>query len=369
MFSDIIGQEEATTLLAAAVRTQRLSNAYLFVGPAGLGKLEAARSLAAGFLCEKRGCNTCPTCQRIARDVYPDFQIIEPDGSAGYLIDQIRELIHDAALHPHEGAHKFYVLLDSDQLSGAAANALLKTLEEPPASVTFILIAHNLAALLPTVLSRCQVVRFHPLATETMIGVLTEATGATEADARIALAATGSVLAEARSFLFSPMRRATRGEVVRIVRDLAGYRDREVLEAAKALQTSLEGPVAELAARQDAELEARAELLDKVALRRLESYNKKKLTAATRRATSEVFSVISGLLRDALAQRDGASELILNVDVIDFITRIATCFTLEGARRGQDAITVARQQLARNVGVQLILETLLFKVREVLICQ
>jgi len=261
------------------------------------------------------------------------------------------------------------VLLDSDQLSGAAANALLKTLEEPPASVTFILIAHNLAALLPTVLSRCQVVRFHPLATETMIGVLTEATGATEADARIALAATGSVLAEARSFLFSPMRRATRGEVVRIVRDLAGYRDREVLEAAKALQTSLEGPVAELAARQDAELEARAELLDKVALRRLESYNKKKLTAATRRATSEVFSVISGLLRDALAQRDGASELILNVDVIDFITRIATCFTLEGARRGQDAITVARQQLARNVGVQLILETLLFKVREVLICQ
>ncbi|MCL2332053.1 MAG: DNA polymerase III subunit delta' [Actinomycetia bacterium] len=369
MLADIIGQEDATSLLATTLRTRRLSNAYLFVGPAGLGKLEAARSLAAGFLCDQGGCGSCPTCQRIARDAYPDFQILEPDGVSGYLIDQIRELTHDAALSPHEGSHKFYVLLDSDQLAGAAANALLKTLEEPPAAVTFILIAHSLSALLPTVLSRCQVLRFRPLPTETMIEILTEATGASEADARIALAATGSVLAHARAFLFSPMRRATRGEVLRIVRDLAGYRDREVLAAALTLQASLEGPVAELAARQDAELAVRAELLDKVALRRLEQYNKKKLTAATRRATSEVFSVISGLLRDALAQRNAAAGLVLNVDALDFITRIATCVTPEGARRGQEAIALSRQRLAQNVGVQLILETLLFKVREVLTCQ
>lgn len=369
MFADIIGQEEATTTLKAALRSGHLSNAYLFVGPAGLGKLEAARSLAAGLLCGDDGCGACPTCQRIAKDAYPDFQILSPDGVSGYLIDQIRELTHDASLAPHEGSHKFYVLLDSDQLDGGAANALLKTLEEPPETVTFILIAHNLSALLPTVLSRCQVLRFAPLPTDTMVNILTESTGASPADARIALAATGSVLAEARSYLGSPKRREARAEVVRVIRDLARYNDREVLAAAASLQSSLQGPVAELSAQQDAELAARAELLDKVALRRLEQYNKKKLTAATRRATGEVFSVISGLLRDALAQRNGATEVILNVDVLDFIRRIAVCLTPEAARRGQEAVTRAQRRLAQNVGVQLILETLLFKVREVLTCQ
>ncbi|MCL2655151.1 MAG: DNA polymerase III subunit delta' [Coriobacteriia bacterium] len=369
MFADVIGQDEAVTLLGTALRTQRLSHAYLFVGPAGLGKLEAARSLAAGTVCERGGCGTCSVCQRIARGTYADFQVLEPDGTSGYLIDQIRELTHDATRAPREGVRKFYVLLGADQLGGAPANALLKTLEEPPEAVTFILIAHSLSALLPTVLSRCQVVRFKPLPTETMIEILCEATGASGADARIALAATGSVLAGAREFLLSPKRRATRDEVVRTVRDLPGYCDREVLAAAATLQASLEGPVAELAAQLDEELAGRAELLDKVALRKLEQYNKKKLTAATRRATDEVFSVISGLLRDALAQRNGATEVILNVDIDDFIKRIAVCLTPEKARRGQDAITRARRQLRLNVGVQLIIETLLFTVREVLTCQ
>ena len=369
MFADIIGQEEATTLLAAALRTQHLSHAYLFVGPAGLGKLEAARSIAMGLLCERGGCGTCSTCQRIARGTYPDFQVLEPDGVSGYLIDQIRELTHDATRAPHEGAYKFYVLLAADQLGGAAANALLKTLEEPPESVTFILIAHNLSSLLPTILSRCQVLRFKPLPVSRMIEILCEATGASPADARIALAATGSVLDGARAFLLSPKRRATRAEVVRVIRDLPGYHDHEVLAAAVALQASLEGVNAELKEQQEAELAARAELLDKVAQTRLEQYNKKKLTAATRRATDEVFSVISGLLRDALAQRNGATEVILNVDVLDFIERIAMCLTPETARQGQEAITRARRQLGQNVGVQLILETLLFTVREVLTCQ
>jgi len=369
MFADLISQEEATTLLTAALRTRHLSHAYLFVGPAGLGKLEAARSLAAGMVCERGGCGTCSVCQRIERGTYPDFQILEPDGVSGYLIDQIRELTHDAALAPHEGTRKFYVLLAADQLGGAAANALLKTLEEPPEGVTFILIAHSLSSLLPTVLSRCQVVRFKPLPIETMVEIISARTGADANGARIALAATGGVLAEACSFWDSPKRRETRREVVRIVRDLSSYHDSEVLVAAAALQTSLEGPVAEQAAELDAGLAARAELLDKVALRKLEQYNKKKLTAATRRATGEVFSVISGLLRDALAQRNGATEVVLNVDVLDFIQRIAVCLTPARACQGQEAITRARRQLAQNVGVQLILETLLFTIREVLTCQ
>ena len=369
MLADLIGQDEATTLLEAALRTQHLSHAYLFVGPAGLGKLDAARGLAAGLLCERGGCGICSICQRIARGAYPDFQVLEPDGATGYLIDQIRELTHDATRAPHEGAHKFYVLLGADQLGAAAANALLKTLEEPPEAVTFILIAHSLTSLLPTVLSRCQVLRFKPLPVEKMIEIICTRTGADATGARISLAATGSVLADACSFWDSPKRRATRGEVLRIMRDLASYGDREVLAAAAALQASLEGVNAELQKQQEAELEAQAELLSKVARTRLEQYNKKKLTAATRRATGEVFSVISGLLRDALAQRNGATEVILNVDALDFITRIAAPLTPDAARRGQEAVTRARRQLGQNVGVQLILETLLLSLREVLICQ
>jgi len=369
MLTDIIGQPEATGLLDSALRTDRLAHAYLFVGPAGLGKVEAARSLACGLLCEEGGCATCSVCQRIARDTYPDFQVLEPDGVSGYLIDQIRALTHDALLAPREGDHKFHVLLAADQLTGAAANALLKTLEEPPATTTFILIAHSISALLPTILSRCQVVRFKPLAPEAMIEILTTTTGASADGARIALAATGSVLAEARSFALSTKRREARDEVLRIMRDLSDYRDHEILRAVASLQETLKGSVAELEAAQVEDLAARGELLDKVALRKLEQYNKKKVTAATRRGVGEVFSVISGLLRDALAQQNNVPEVILNVDALDFIGRIATGLTPQSARAGQEAITRARRRLQQNVGVQLILEVLFFDIREVLICR
>ncbi len=372
MFSEIIGQPEAVSALRSAIDADRVAHAYLFAGPAGLGKVEAARSLAQALLCPQGGCGTCSTCRRIARGTYPDFSVLEPEGVEGYLVSQVRDLLHEAALAPREGTHKFFILLAAETLhaasKGSAANALLKLLEEPPQDVTFILITHNMRAMLPTILSRCLVIRFRPLALEKSLELLREATGATADEARTALASTGGSVGEAKAFLMSPARRATREEVVRIVRDLHDYSDREVLRASQDLRSSLEGPLEELRQEQEAELTMQAELLDKVALRKLEQYNKKRLTAAGRQRTQEVFSIISSMLRDMLCVRSGASDQLLNVDSRAFIERSAPCFDEEAARKGQDLVMRARRRLSGNVSPQLVLEALLFDMREVLQC-
>jgi DNA polymerase-3 subunit delta' len=174
-WSEIKEQPRVTDLLAASLKNDRLAHAYLFAGPRGTGKMRIALHLAKSLFCRERphdACERCINCQRIAGGNHPDVVVIRPDG-ASIKIDQIRALQKEMAMRSLESGHKVYVIEHVDKMTVQAANSLLKFLEEPPKGVVAILLTENSHALLPTILSRCQIIPFTPLPAELLATRLT----------------------------------------------------------------------------------------------------------------------------------------------------------------------------------------------------
>jgi len=161
----VIGHEGAKELLRRAVARGRLAQAYLFSGPAGIGKGALALRFAQMLLCQGAGdapCLQCPPCRKVERGIHPDLRLIEAEGKV-ISIDQIREEIQqEVALKPYEAQYKIYIISNFQRATLAAANCLLKTLEEPPRHAVLILTTTEAAELPPTIVSRCQVVRLRP---------------------------------------------------------------------------------------------------------------------------------------------------------------------------------------------------------------
>lgn len=164
----MIGHEWASGLLEHAILSGRLHHAYLFSGPSQVGKTTVALAFAQALLCDTGTgypCGSCRTCERIAQGRYPDVQTITA-GKGTIQIEQIRALQTDAALSPLEGEYRVFIIPEIERASLPAANALLKTLEEPPPRVVMLLTSTRRDQLLPTVLSRCQIIALRPLPLE-----------------------------------------------------------------------------------------------------------------------------------------------------------------------------------------------------------
>jgi DNA polymerase-3 subunit delta' len=171
---DLVIPERARQVLLRAVKEQRLPPAYLFVGPAGVGKRTTAFALAKGLNCVAQNgdaCEHCTICQRIDRYLHPDIHLVEPQGQV-IKIDQVRQLREALTLQAYEGRKKVAILDDAGKLTTEAANALLKILEEPPLETLFVLICQHLGSLPATVISRAQVLRFGLLAHEQVMTLL-----------------------------------------------------------------------------------------------------------------------------------------------------------------------------------------------------
>ncbi|MFQ5520086.1 MAG: DNA polymerase III subunit delta', partial [Candidatus Methylomirabilia bacterium] len=170
----IRGHSAVSGLLRSAIDSDRVAHAYAFVGPPGIGKKLTAKAFAQALLCSSHqstssggrsspgGCGLCPACRRVEAGAHPDCHLIVPDGQQ-IKIEQVRELARLASLRPYEGRLKVFIVDDAERMSLVTANALLKTLEEPPDRTVIILVLSRARALPATVLSRCQVVRFTPL--------------------------------------------------------------------------------------------------------------------------------------------------------------------------------------------------------------
>ena len=174
-FSDIIG--DVSNFLREEMHSSRIVHAYLFTGPAGTGKSTLADICAKALLCraEKgKPCGLCPSCQQFESGNHPDFIRIEQKKTKQSIaIDQIRnELIARLGVKPYEGGRHVAVIYQADKMQPAAQNALLKTLETPPGDDVIILVTSKMTALLPTIISRCRVVRFHNLEEQETISVL-----------------------------------------------------------------------------------------------------------------------------------------------------------------------------------------------------
>lgn len=361
-------QPRVREFLARAVASGRASHAYIFLGAPGSGKLDAAWALAQALLCENDGCGACDACVRVARHTHPDVHHLAPESATGYLIAQIRDLLDDVALAPIRAQRKVYIIERAEQLRANSANALLKTLEEPPAGVTFILLGTAQDTILPTIVSRCQCVPFRTISPVVAAHDVERATGLPLARCRMAVAVAGSP-ARAEAFLKSAERQEARRVMLRALDALPRADEADILAAAKELLAAVRAPLAEVKSTQQAVLDQNADYLSRGALKQLEDRHKRELNARERSGIMEVLAAARSLLRDVLTTQELTGADVVNEDAADIVDRLSRVASLTGTLRALNAVTAAEHAVMRNITPQLTFEVMLFDIRKAFVCR
>ncbi len=366
VFDGIFGQPRVREFFRASIASGRVSHAYLFTGPAGSNKTAAAYAFAQTILCKNHGCRTCDDCKRIERRKHPDVHFYSPEGAQGYLIEQIREIISGVALAPIRAQGKVYILDRVDLLGVSAANAFLKTLEEPMPGVTFILLGRTREGVLPTIVSRCQVVPFRHIPALEAAGILSQKTGVTPQQARIAIEACNGSITRAIVFAKSAERAEFRARIMEVLANLPLADERDVLEYAAELIERAKAPLDNVRTQQSEELAESADFLTKSALKQVELRHKRTLTMATRNSLNQMTSIIRSWLRDVLMIASGTPELVINVDQKRALEIAAQKVTPVGIMDALREAYKTDEALSYNVSPETCLDALLFSIREVL---
>ena len=341
----------------------RPHHAYLLAGPEGCGKSLAARAFAAVLLCKRGGCGECRDCRLALGDRHPNEFLVEPEGREIHVETVRSEVWHPAFRTAPEPGRKIFVIREADRLNPAAADVLLKVLEEPPADAILLLLSARPHELPETVLSRCHVVTFRPLAEGFVVRTL-EGEGVDAALAGLAARLAGGNLGRARrlatgadglsfrDFAARALAQAARGPSGAL---LAAD---TVLDAAahyrKGLKDALEG---ELAPFMDER--GRPEEAYRGAIRRLEERHKRRVTRAERDYVDWVLLAVSALLRDSIVGTlGGGRELLINLD------RTPDAGSIAVAARALGAVEEARAALAEdlNLNPRLLLERAFLRV-------
>ncbi len=340
------------------------SHAYLFHGPAGSGKRDVARAFAAALLAGERD-QADVVAQRISRDSHPDVTWVAPSGAAEMLVGDVDEAVVAAAARtPFEAARRVFVLEDVHAMNDQAANRMLKTLEEPPAFVHLLLLTDRLEDVLATVASRCQHVRFDPLPAE-RIADRVQCADRERARACARLALGDGRLAQRLAGEEGQALRAGVEQLMRSVlcEDSGEPRWLALLEIARAAGASA-GERVEQRAERELQFAARGER------RRLEREAQDARRRSERRARTSALDLALRLdelwLRDMLCVCAGAPELIHAVDRRAQIERDAQGRDGVRVREAIELVSDARLSLALNVGEELALEALAYRLAELL---
>jgi DNA polymerase-3 subunit delta' len=308
VYAAVVGQDRAVEHLRAAARSP--VHAYLLVGPAGTGKLAAARGFAAELLCPNGGDGTCDVCRRVLAGVHPDVIVLERLG-ASILVDDAREIARVASRSPTEGDRKVVVLTEF-HLVDKAGPALLKTIEEPPPSTVFVVLAEQVPQELVTIASRCCRIDFGPIPTDTLAAVL-EAEGVESAAALAAAEAAAGRLDRARLLASDPGFAARRAAWRSAVDRLDGTGATAAVLAAELLEL-VDGVIEPVRARQAEEqlaMEERAKQYGErgIGRRDLETRQKREQRRVRMDELRSGLAVLAGAYRDHLvAGTPGAPE-------------------------------------------------------------
>ena len=337
---------------------ERPHHAYVFSGPEGSGKSLGARAFAAALLCHEGGCGECRDCRLALGDRHPNEFVIEPEGRDIH-VDTIREEIWQPAyLTPPEPGRKVFVVREADRLSPAAADTLLKVLEEPPADAVVLLMSARAHELPDTVLSRCHLVAFTALSERFVVDALVTE-GVPEARAHLAAKLCGGNLGRARRLATRSdglaFRDAARTAISAAAEGAPGALDAaEVVLAAageykKGLKAELEQELAPFL-----DEKGRPEEAYRGAIRRIEERFHRKERRAEHDYVDWVLLGMSSLLRDRIAVAvGGGDELLMNPDL-----EVSDGFSVVRATTGLAGMEEARAELAEdlNLNTRLVLE-------------
>lgn len=328
MFNGLIGNQTVKEILRGMLAAKRIPGAFLFAGSDGIGKKQFAFQVAKSFLCLQpknlEACDECSACVRAENFVFPKFddkdaheKVIRSEHTdlslvipyrRNILIGAMRDVEREANFRPYEGKARFFIIEDADKMNPQASNALLKTLEEPPATSHLILITSRLNALLPTIRSRCQIIRFKTLEVEEIEKHLLKDGKITQSDAR----------------LFA---RASRGSIGRALSlDMQLYKGQReaMLQVLEALTITND----------------RAKLL-----RSAEELNEAKF----KDEYETRLDVLQTLIHDVWALSLGANEKIVNEDLKDELKNFSENVSSKSAASWMMKIETLRQQLAVNI--------------------
>ncbi len=369
VWDDLVGQSQTVATLSGAVADPaRMTHAWLFTGPPGSGRSNAARAFAAALLCPQQGCGQCRECRTALDGTHADVEVVATQGLS-IQVQQARELALSSAHRPSVGPRRVIIVEDADRLTERAADALLKAIEEPVALTVWVLCAPSLQDVIVTLRSRSRHVRLRTPPTTAVAELLVRRDGVDPPMARYAARAAQSHIGLAR--------RLARDEGARI-------RRRDIVKLANRIHTTVDavGAAADLASIADEESSAsggereareRARLLETLgadpgartqppAVRsRLAALEKEQKTRATRFARDVVDRSLVDLMsvyRDALMLHVQAPVELVNEDLRPEVEKLRRRFGAVELLAAMDAINTARERIGANVPPVLALEAM-----------
>ncbi|HWV25618.1 MAG TPA: DNA polymerase III subunit delta' [Aeromicrobium sp.] len=377
VWTELVGQQPVVETLRAAVASasgdgRSMTHAWLFTGPPGSGRSNAARAFAAALQCERQGCGECRSCLTVAAGSHADVTLISTDGlSIG--VDTIREYVRTAALRPAVGRWQIMIVEDADRLTDQAANALLKAVEEPTPHAVWMLCAPAIEDVVITIRSRCRPVLLRTPPTADIARLLTERDGVEPQLAAAAAAASQGHIGRARGLARDPDARERRRAVLKIPASLRTVADclqaaQRVVDEATARANdraeSLENnELADLKQAWGVEDRGRRPAGYAGALSALEKEQKRRRTRLVRDAIDAVLLDLLALCRDVVSVQCGTGAALINADAAEEVQRLADLWTTESTIHTIDAIVECREALAANAALPLTLERMMLELR------
>jgi DNA polymerase-3 subunit delta' len=203
-FAEVLGHDHVKEVLARLLARERLPGSLLIGGPSGVGKKKLALAVARAMVCEQpqssEACGRCGACLRSGKGIHPDVSLIEPATPTSIKIDQVRDAVRGILSRPFEGRARVFIIDECHLMTDEASNALLKALEEPPATSHVMLVTSAPQALLPTIRSRCQMLRVGALPASLIESHLRDQSGLSATDAHLRAALCGGSLGQALAF-------------------------------------------------------------------------------------------------------------------------------------------------------------------------
>ncbi|RRD49173.1 DNA polymerase III subunit delta' [Arachnia propionica] len=370
VWDELVGQQRAIGTLQRAVEGGRhaMTHAWLFVGPPGSGRSNAARAFAAALQCSSNGCGTCNDCRTALSGAHPDVTLLRTEKlSIG--VDEVRDLVSRANVSPVGGRWQVVVVEDADRITERGADALLKAIEEPAPRTVWLLCAPSADDVIVTIRSRCRELRLVTPSVAAVAKLLMRRDGVHDALAWYTARAAQGHIGRARALALNDKVRSRRRRILVLPLRLKSLSDclnaaENLVEDASDEATAL---TADLDAKEMAELQAALGMGVKGAKARgtqgavkdLEEQQRIRVKRFQRDAIDRALSELTGWYRDVLVTQTAEGVPLINADLADEIVPFARGTRPEQTVRALDAILEAREALERNVAPVLALEAML----------
>jgi len=376
VFDTLVGQDAAVAQLRAAASGTGMTHAWLFTGPPGSGRSNAARAFAAALQCPEGGCGHCESCHQVLAGTHVDVALVVPEG-VHLLIADARRVMERASRAPVRGRWQVTLIEDADRMEDRTSNTILKVVEEPPPHSVLLLCAPSLDDVLPTIRSRCRLV---PLVTPSpsAVAALLERDGVDPAMAAFAARAAQGHIGRARRLATDEATRTERREVLALPGALGNVGG--ALAAAKNLVDAAKAEADALAAlRDEPEREELATALGAGAtgkgltggtprggagaLKELEKRQKSRGTRTQRDALDRALVDLAAFYRDVLALQLGSAVVPVHVDMTAQAEALARGTSPEATLRRIEAVLACGTAIEGNVNPQLAVEAMALALR------